>query len=157
MNRYLTIILILASANSSGAINKWVDSDGNVHYSDHPPSVESTSKILRSSTNADTTADPSSLTAASAPATPKTLAEKEAELRKIQKAKQEAADKTAKEQANAETSKINCSNAQQNLRTLQSGARMAEIDANGERTFIEEAQRQERITKAQQDIITYCK
>jgi hypothetical protein len=157
MNRYLMIFLILSSANSFGAISKWVDSDGHVHYSDHPPPSETKAEILRSTSGTEDTADSSGMTAASAPAAPKTMAEKEAEWKKAQKAKQEAADKAAKEQANADAFKANCATAQQNLRTLQEGIRMVEVGANGERSYMDDTQRQQRIAKAQQDISTYCK
>lgn len=157
MNRYLIIFLLLASTSSYGAINKWVDSDGKVHYSDQSPPSEAKAKILRSTSDAEGTADSSSVTAASAPAAPKTLAEKEAELNKQKKAKQEAADKAAKEQANAEATKAACATAQQNLRTLQEGMRMVEVGADGKRSYMDDSQRQQRIEKAQQDINSYCK
>jgi hypothetical protein len=78
-------------------------------------------------------------------------------LRKAQQAKKEAADKAAQKQVTADEVKTNCANAQQNLRTLQSGARMIEIDAKGERSYIDDTQRQQRIAKAQQEISNLCK
>jgi hypothetical protein len=157
MNRYLMIFLMLASANGFGAVNKWVDSDGNVHYSDQSPPPETKAKILRSTPDTEGTADSNGKTATSAPAAPKTLAEKEAELKKQQKAKQEAADKAAKEQANAEATKAYCTAAQQNLKALQDGIRLVEVGTDGEHSYLDDAQRQQRITKAQRDISTYCK
>jgi hypothetical protein len=157
MKRYLVIFLMLASTNGYGAISKWVDSDGNVHYSDQAPPAETKAIKLHSSPDPEGTADTNSKTATSAPAAPKTLAEKEAELKKAQKAKQEAADKAAKEQANAEATKAYCAAAQQNLKTLQDGIRLVEIGANGEHSYMEDAQRQQRIAKALQDINTNCK
>jgi hypothetical protein len=157
MNKYLMILLILASANSFGAVNRWVDSDGHVHYSDHPPPPGTNSKILHSTSDTEAAADSGDMTATSAPAAPKTLAEKEAELKKAQQARQEAADKAAKEQANAEALKSQCVSAQQYLRALQEGIRMVEIGADGERSYLDDAQRQQRIAKTQQDISAYCK
>ena len=37
MKRCLPIFLLLLSVNAHGALNKWVDAEGNIHYSDEPP------------------------------------------------------------------------------------------------------------------------
>lgn len=157
MSKFLLILLMLSSANAFAAISKWVDAQGQVHYSDQPPPPEAKAETLRSASGNEGTAGTSGVTAASAPAAPKTIAEREAELRKAQQAKQEAADKAAQKQAATDAVKANCATAQQNLRTLQAGVRMVEIDANGERSYIDDTQRQQRIEKAQQEISNLCK
>lgn len=163
MNKYLLIFLMLASANVFAAVNKWVDSDDQVHYSDQPPpsnaktsSPAKTKTPLSTSGNEDS-ADKSAAVPASAPAAPKTIAEREAELKKAQKTMKEADDKAAQKQAYEDAKKASCASAQQNLRALQDGIRMVEIDANGERSILNDEQRQQRTAKAQQDISTYCK
>jgi hypothetical protein len=150
MTKYLLILLILTSTNALAAINKWVDSDGKVHYSDQPPPPDVRPKTLR--LDADTQD-----TAGSGVSAPKTIAEREAELKKAQKEKKEAADKAAQKQSVTDAQQASCNIAQQNLRALQDGIRMVEIDAKGERTFIDDQQREQRIGKAQKDISTYCK
>jgi hypothetical protein len=90
-------------------------------------------------------------------ASTKTLAEREAELKKSQLEKKEAADKAAKKQAGVDAQQANCNTAQQNLRNLQDSERMFEIDAKGERTYMDENQREQRIAKTKKDISTYCK
>lgn len=157
MNKCFLILLLLISENSFAELNKWVDESGKVHYSDQPPPTTVKAKTLRSTSGSAAITSASGVAAASAPAAPKTIAEREAELKKAQKEKKEAADKAAKEQSDADANKANCNAAQQNLRTLQSGVRMMEIDAKGERSFMGDEQRQQRITKAQQDISTFCK
>lgn len=157
MSKFLLILLMLSSANAFAAISKWVDAQGQVHYSDQPPPPEAKAETLRSASGNEGTAGTSGVTAASAPAAPKTIAEREAELRKAQQAKKEAADKAAQKQAATDAVKANCATAQQNLRTLQEGMRMVEIDANGERSYIDDTQRQQRIEKAQQEISNLCK
>ena len=152
MSKFLLIVLILASANVFAAISKWVDGQGQVHYSDQPPPLEAKAETLRSASGSEGNTTPTS-----APAAPKTIAEREAELKKSQKAKQEAADNALQKQANEEAKKTSCVTSQQNLRTLQEGMRMIEIDANGERSYMDDKQRQQRIAKAQQDVSTYCK
>ena len=157
MSKFLLILLMLASTNTFAAISKWVDAQGQVHYSDQPPPPEAKAETLRSASDSEGTAGISGVTATSAPAAPKTIAEREAELKKAQQAKEAAADKAAQKQAATEAIKANCATAQQNLRTLQEGIRMVEVDANGERSYLDDNQRQQRIAKTQQDVSNYCK
>ena len=151
MNKYLVFFLLLACTNSFAAISKWVDSDGQVHYSDQPPPSSVQQKTLRADYG---TEDSQS---ASGVAAPKTLAEREAELKKSALAKKEAADKAAQKQAAAAAQQANCANAQQNLRTLQSGIRIMGTDASGQPGYIDDAERAQRVTNAQNDVSTYCK
>ena len=161
MKKYLLIFLTLASANLFAEVNKWVDSNDRVHYSDQPPPANAkTASPAKPKTPRPGSAEgenKNDIAPASAVAAPKTIMEREAELKKAQKAKQEAADKAAVKQANEEVMKSNCANAQQTLKTLQSGGRIAEVDASGERSFLGDEQLQQRIAKAQQAVSTYCK
>ncbi|MDD5384158.1 MAG: DUF4124 domain-containing protein [Gallionella sp.] len=157
MKKFLLILLMLVSANAIAELSKWVDADGKVHYSDQPPPANVKAKTLRVTSDAAAHMSASGVAAASAPAAPKTIAEREAELKKVQQAKKEAADKAVQEQARKEAERANCAAAQQNLRTLQEGMRMVEIDAKGERSYLDDEQRRQRIEKTQQDIKTYCK
>jgi hypothetical protein len=157
MRKFMLILLILSSANSYAAVTKWVDSQGQVHYSDEPPPPDVKAEKLRSTSNTDGAGGTNGVSEASPSAAPKTIAEREAELKKAQRAKKEAADKAAQKQAAADTIKANCDNAQQNLSALQSGVRMMEVNAKGENAYIDDQQRQQRVEKAQQDISRYCK
>lgn len=159
MKRYLTMLLLLSSTTAFAALNKWVDEKGEVHYSDAPPPANVKAKTLRTSpvVAPDTVTPASGVAAASAPAGQKTIAEREAELRKAQQAQKEAEERAAKEQADRDAEKANCANAQQFLRTLQEGGRMMELDAQGERVYLEDDERQKRIAKAQEDVKTWCK
>lgn len=157
MYKYILLSLLLFATGAYAGISKWVDSQGHVHYSDQPPPANTKAEILPSASSTTNNADTNELSAVSAPSAPKTIAEREADWKKAQKAKQEASDKAAKEQANADARKANCDTAQKNLRTLQEGIRMVEVGPNGERSFMDDAQRQQRIDKAQQDVSAYCK
>jgi hypothetical protein len=151
MNRYLLFFMLLSCTNTFAAISKWVDADGQVHYSDEPPPSNVKQKILRGDEDAQGSQSSSSVAA------PKTLAEREADLKKSAQTKKEAADKSAQDQAAAAAKQANCANAQQNLRTLQSGIRIMQTDANGQPGYLDDAERNQRVAKAQSDISTYCK
>ena len=154
MIRFLLVALLVASHSAIAALNKWVDDNGEVHYSDTPPPSNVTAKKIHSAaTGDDTAAEPG--TSGAAPA--KTMAEKQADQKRAEQAAKDAADKAAREKAQAETMKSNCANAQDNLRSLQSGLRLMEVAPNGEQSFVSDEERQKRIEKARQDISTYCK
>lgn len=151
MKIFLLILLVLSSTSTFAALNKWVDANGKVHYSDQPPPANVKAETLRTAPPANEPAK-----TGSAPAAPKTLAEREAELKKAQQAKKEAAEKAAQEQAKADDKKANCAAAQQNLKILQSGTRLMDIDAKGERYYLSDEQHQQRTATAQQDVDKWC-
>jgi hypothetical protein len=148
MGKFLLIFLVLASANAFADVNKWVDDQGHVHYSDQAPPPEVQAKALRSASESDGTDTPDASDS---------LANQEAALKRGQLAKQTAAEKAAQKQAVADQLKANCDNAQKNLLSLQSGVRMMDIKPDGERYYLDDSERQQRINKAQQDISNFCK
>jgi hypothetical protein len=150
MSKFLLILLMLASTNTFAAVSKWVDAQGRVHYSDQPPPPATQSETLRSSSSTQDSAS-------SSVDETKTTAEKETDLKKTNAEKQAADDKAAQKKAAEDALKANCATAQANLRTLQSGERIKEVDAKGERSYIDDAQRQQRIAKVQQEISNSCK
>ncbi|MGA8862292.1 MAG: DUF4124 domain-containing protein [Gallionella sp.] len=149
MSKVLLILLMIASANAVAEVNKWIDDQGRVHYSDQPPPPDVQAKTLGS---------PSAASASGVAGTGEpTFVEQEAALKRTQQADQAAAAQAAQKQAAADALKANCNSAQQNLRNLQSGVRISDVNASGERYFLDDSQRQQRIDKAQQDISNYCK
>lgn len=158
MKKYLPIFLLLFSTAAFGALTKWVDDKGKVHYSDQPPPANVKAEVLRSTPSP---AAPAGITvpgnAEKSAAAPKTIAEREAELKKEQQKKKESAEKAAREQEVVEAKKANCLANQKNLRALQEGMRMVEIDEKGERSYIDDAERQRRIAKTQENINASCK
>lgn len=150
MSKFLLILLMLASTNTFAAVSKWVDAQGRVHYSDQPPPPATTSETLRSSSNTQDSAS-------SSVDETKTSAEKDADLKKANAEKQAADDKAAQKKAAEDALKANCATAQANLRALQSGERIKEVDAKGERSYMDDAQRQQRIAAVQQEISNNCK
>jgi Domain of unknown function (DUF4124) len=131
---------------------KWVDQDGKVRYGDTPPpGVQAT---------------PLKPPVSSAPAAPAPAAKKdggttelspEAAFRKRQQERQEQAEKSAKERADAETKRVNCEQAQASLRTLQSGQRISTTNADGERVFIDDDERAKEMERTQRAVNEWCK
>ena len=155
MRALLLLFLILTNQHALAALNKWVDSKGQVHYSDSPPPPDVQATTLRGSHSTPTPMETGK--SEKTGAEPKSIAEEEADLKKAQQEKKAAEEKAAKDLAYQESLKASCTAAQQNLQILQRGTRIMQLDANGEPSYLEDDQRQQNIEKAKQDIANYCK
>lgn len=149
MKRYFTILtLALIGFNAHAELNKWVDADGKVHYSDTPP-PEAATQNVRVFSGKDQTEAP-------ADHTPKTIAEREAEYKKSKQEKTEAAQKKAQQDANSEARKNNCAAARENARILEAGTPIVTLNANGERTYMDDSSRAQRLEQANKAISANC-
>ena len=153
MKTFLLLFFLLVSPNGYAALNKWVDSEGRVHYSDSPPPPEVTATKLRGATSEEILPAQNKTDATES----QSIAEREAELKKAQQDKKAAEEKAAKDLAYAESLKASCAAARKNLMVLKDGRRITELDDKGETVYLEDDQRQKNIEKTEQDIAKYCK
>jgi type IV secretory pathway VirB10-like protein len=137
-------LLVITAVNAE--IYQWKDENGKTIISDKPP-VGAARLPLKVEKDAP---------AANA-ASQKTPADREMEFRKRQKESQESADKSQKEQAAAADKRENCEKAGRYVQSLESGERIALRDDKGERYYMEDAQRQQEIAKAKQNMQAACK
>lgn len=147
MKKLLALCLLTICFNAHAALNKWIDADGKVHYSDTIPSDVSARKV-RNNSAPEPTASDSSATA------PKTIAEQEAEWRK---SRDEASKKDEKEKENAKIKQKNCDNARSNLAANENSPLHAKYTPQGERIILDEAGRNQNINNAKKDVDKYCK
>ena len=164
-------VLLALSTTAQAQAYKWKDTNGRIVYSDQaPPKGTPAANILKapkgfaaptaaeSPAGATATADTASAKPAAAAATaaapkaPMTTAEREADFRKRQaESKKKAQDEEKK--ASEESQRLaQCNSLRQNLASLESGQRIARTDSNGERVFIDDAERARDIQKARQDL-----
>ncbi len=156
MKYWIALLLALLSLNSYAGLTKWVDSEGKVHYSDSPPPENVKSEAVRVAPSPGAPAAASGSSAASRPGAPKTIFEKEAELKKEKKAKEEAEQKAAKKQEDEAQKQRACAQARDQLATLQNAPRIVTYDEKGERSYLDDAARQQRINEAQDAVSKYC-
>ena len=159
--------------NAASAQWQWTDKDGRRVFSDRSPPAEIQEKdIVKRPPGSGKTALPpaaasgavsaSPSAAASGPAVktsaPK-LSGKDAELEaKKKKAEdEEAAKKKAEDEKLAKAKAENCERAKTGLATLQSGVRMASVNAKGEREVFDDAKRLAETKRAQEAIDSSCK
>jgi hypothetical protein len=95
---------------------------------------------------------------ADAPAgySPKTVAEREAEMKKSKQAKADASQKKAEQDNITETKSRNCEAARQNVRSLEEGVRITAYDAKGERTVMDDETRAKKLEESRQAITSNC-
>jgi hypothetical protein len=176
MKPHKLLLLALACTWAAGASAQWqwTDAHGRKVFSDRPPPQDIPEKnILKQPHFAQRTAPPAPAEAAPAEASdtadkptaaqPPAASGKDAQLEK-NKAKAEAAEaakKQAEEKAQAEkqakTKADNCARAQQAKATLESGRMLSNINAKGERGFMDEATRKAELDRAQKIIDSDCK
>jgi hypothetical protein len=138
--RYLIyLILTVTTSLSAGTIHKWVDDNGNVHYSDAPP-VSSNSENIR---------------VQSAPSNPGKALPR---LNTSQKSNDSGNEGMTKQQSqeNAEQAAIVCGNARQDLQVISSSSRIRLKQADGSTRFLSDDEIAERKTAAEADVDRYC-
>jgi hypothetical protein len=164
------LVAVVAGTYVTGAAAQWSwkEDNGRVVYSDRPPPPEiKASQILR---------QPSTMTVAPAPqpaaATtpgaagaadgkaaaggPKTIAEQEMEFRKRQQERADAERKAQDEQKKSSAKAAECERARGYLRSLEDGMRIARTDAQGNREFLDDAQRAEETERTRKMVQSLC-
>jgi hypothetical protein len=153
-------ILLAVSSWASAQMYKWVDAEGNVHYSDQPPpsqGVKQQRTMPRPRTAAPTAPAPTGDGTQSAANRPKTPAEQEMEFRKR---RLEAAEAEAKRQQEAEAAKEklrNCDQAKARVAMLQQGGRITKASASGEQIYLDDAEIARELVDARRIADSWCK
>ena len=128
----LTTLMIITSVASAG-LYKWVDNDGNVHYSQKPPR-DKQYKRLKAPADAPENASP---------------------LYKNTKLNKPGSKTTKTETAkNEETRASNCKKAKQNLASYQQSRRVR--DKNGNVITLDDKARAKQIQNAKQAVSDFC-
>jgi hypothetical protein len=151
---------VVAAPAAAQQLYKYVGPDGTVQYSDRPPpNGQKAEKITRGQVSTISSGAPAAAAAGDAAKStaPKSTAEREQDFRKRRLEAQEKASKDAKlaedQRARAEA----CAASRRQLAGLQSGARVARINEQGERVFLEDDSIQQEIQRLQRDVAETCK
>ncbi len=145
----LAIFLALCCALSWGQTYKWRDASGRIQYSDTPPPPGAKDiQQLRppsASGTSGTSAGSSSYT------------EQDAAFRKRLADKQEAEAKSAKAAEDEKIRVRNCEQARGQLAAIDTGQRMVQLNAQGERMALDDAERAQARADTLKAIETWCK
>lgn len=145
----------------------WVDEQGIKQLSDRPPPPSvPTSRIIKMPRQAPAGSDVvtpaesgASLPAPDNPAPPPgpaTIADREADFQQRRKAAAAAENKAAGEERDRAAQAANCHAARQNQRALDGGGAIVSYDDNGERSVMDDRQREE-LAKNTQKVLSSCK
>lgn len=146
----LTTLLSLAMTLPAQAqVYKWKDAQGRTVISDTPQPG--------SGKQAPAVQTPAAATPGAEEDKNKSWAEKDMELKKRQQEKKESAAKAEKEKAEAAQKQENCERAKKQKALVDSGERLATRNAQGEREFMGDAQRQQESQRASQAVQEWCK
>ena len=148
----LLLACTLLTSNAYAEVYKWVDSSGKVQYGDQPPGTNQTKKLKVD--KAPATAQ--STTSDKAPVA-KSVADQEIDFRKRRVESEEAKKKLDKQANDAKQKQDNCNNARGNLRSIQESGRIVKYTENGEKTFLDDAGRQQAMDRAQKEVDSWCK
>ena len=166
MNTPVRLVLALGAAAlavlpvAAQQLYKYTGPDGKVQYSDRPPAdgrkAEKVTTSRISSVGTGAPAAPAAGDAAKS-AAPKTAAEQEQAYRQRRAEADEKAQKEAKLAQDQQQKAESCAGARRELAGLQSGARAARMNENGERIYLDDAGVQSEIGRLQREIAVGCK
>ncbi|MPZ47518.1 MAG: DUF4124 domain-containing protein [Betaproteobacteria bacterium] len=150
MRQFIFFLLLAVLASTAwGQTYKWRDASGRIQYSDTPPPPGA--KDVQQLRKAP--APPASAT----PPASKSITDRDAEFRKRLVEKKEAEAKQAKAADDEQTRARNCTQATGQLAALESGGRMVQLNAQGERIALDDAGRERAKQEAQHAIESWCK
>lgn len=149
----------------AGSVYKWVDKQGNVHFSQTPPAENSKEYNLQYGKAKEKapevtkkgddkkTPDAADKTKSDAPSAPVTPQEK---LKALEKARLDAEKEKAEKLKEAAAKQEKCQKSQDHLRNVQQAGRTYDIDKSGERHYWDDATRQEKANEAQANVDKWC-
>lgn len=157
----LLAVSILGASAAQAQVYKCLDSNGRTVYLQNPcppsmkPEAMSRGGIPRASAVAPA-ASPSEAGKGAAKGGPKTPAEQEQAFRKRQQDQAKAAKTDELTAAQVQAKEANCRNARQRLAQYEIGGRISQINDQGERYYMEDAQIEAEKARARSDVAMFC-
>jgi hypothetical protein len=157
---WLLLLTLLVAALPSQAQWKWRDKDGAVTVSDRPPPRDIADKDILSrpaSTRRAALTAPAAASAASAALDGKGPLDREVETRRRTAEQEQAAKIKAEEARLAAQRAENCQRARTQIGALESGQRMARVNAKGEREVMDDKARADELVQAREAAVSNCR
>lgn len=144
MNRFIPgLVILVLAANASAAMYKWVDENGEVHYTQSPPPEGVQGETIKPPPKVDTKSAVEQLDA------------KEKQWDDLQKQKADAAKKEAEQQDQIAKKKANCKLGHDKLDSYVQ-PRVKKTNADGSKEWMTEEERQAQIKEANNIIKEFC-
>lgn len=150
--RFRPVLLCLALVGACVALPaaaqwKWRGANGQIQYSDLPPPPGVAEKDILSRPSATASRAAAAPAASAPPLAPKGV-DSELDAKRKKAEQEEAAKAKAEEQRVAAAKAENCRRARDQIRTLESGMRMARVNDKGEREVLDDKMRAEEMKRA---------
>lgn len=151
MKIIIALLVLIAPFAAHGQLLKCIGTDGRVEYaSDCPPGTKEQQTGIRSTREGPSSSAPS--------AQQKSLTERDAASKKSAAERADAQKQDQQKQAEAEQRRRACADARSYLASLEGGARLTRTDPKtGERSFLEDDQRDKEAAYARSMIRDNCK
>jgi hypothetical protein len=130
---FCSAAIMLAAASAQAVLYKWTDENGRIVYGDQPPASAKAERVNPGIAPAD-------------PGAVRSMAAKDAEIKKRQQDRADSEAKSDKDQADAKRKGDMCAQARGRIRTLREDANVYRFNEKGEKVFFEPAQRQKAIS-----------
>lgn len=133
--RLLLLTGLLLPLTAAAGIYKWTDADGNVHYGEKPPAGEQAESMTGRGAGNGSGAEES-------------RQQYRESIREFNEARQEQKENAAKDAQKQAARQRQCEAARAALERLETQSRLQYINEEGERAYLTEEQRQERMRQA---------
>jgi len=143
---YVLLILLLGiSIQGSAEVYKWVDANGQTHYGEKPDGGNATKVQIQDAPKAD-------------PGVQQQNEEREKMLKVYEEERNTRNEEKLKAEEEARKNKEKCLVVENELKDMQQGGLMYyDIDEKGERQYLSEAEREQRIRNLQEQYDQHCK
>jgi FKBP-type peptidyl-prolyl cis-trans isomerase len=143
-------MLLMLALPAGAEIYKWTDASGKVHYGDQPPNPGTTTQITPRNSRAAEAAGEALRHKAAEQAVQERL--------KAASSKEDAAKKQTAAAEEARRKAEQCDRARKNYTTLTTQrGRIARVDAQGQRVYLDDATREAETTRSNQEIAEFCR
>ena len=139
--------MTVASGAAANEIYKWTDENGTVHYGDRPSGATTEERLAMTYRRTDSAAVQQRVQA---------RVEATTARREARSAAAEAEEEAAEKEAIAAERAEQCDMARARLESFVQSRRLYRMDENGERVYLDDAQRENAQQKAEQQISEYC-
>ncbi|MDH3451147.1 MAG: DUF4124 domain-containing protein [Gammaproteobacteria bacterium] len=141
----LLLLLTIAGSVSAAKVYKWVDEDGNVHFGDRPANDDAQELEIRNREPAAPAAQP-------LPGNPvRTSISEVMEEERLRRKETREQEKQARQ-----SRQRNCVLARDKLRSFEESDYLYDIDSNGDRHVLSDAQREAAEQAARDDVTRFC-
>ncbi len=140
-------VILLAGTAMAGDIYKYVDEDGNIHYGDRPSGEATEQRMALASRSTDS---------ASVDARIEQRLERDAQREEARQERAAEKEEAAAVREEAEKRAARCEESRARLQSYDAALRLYKQDENGERVYLDDAQRAAAEKRARDAISEYC-